>query len=277
MASRRGYRGVNINTPLFETPMTTGATTGCGAPGNLNFPCPDLTSFQTTEPEFITDFELGVKSSWSIGDVQGRLNVAWFISEYEDAVQFLNTQALGIPNGTPDTPSSNSIGVNAADIDIQGVEAELTVMPTPSLTLTLSAAYTDQSVVSINIPASVLGLILTENDITLPTPEFSATFAFNWTLPFMPLDGELIFNGDYYYTDDFGGQYGESLDGYELTNFRLNWLGIAGSGLDAAFFVKNAFDEEYISSPVVLLTSIPVSTVFAGEERTWGAELTYRF
>ncbi|MDB6063631.1 MAG: TonB-dependent receptor [Verrucomicrobiaceae bacterium] len=284
VSHRRGYRGVNANTPAFESANTTGGTpaqviaqglTPCQT-GAAPIDCPDLRPFQTTKPETLTDWEVGVKNDWTIGDVKGRVNVAAFTSKYKNAVQFINVVGLsGIPSSAPDLPTNASVGVNAADLTINGVEADLTVIPVPSLTLTLSGSYVDQTVDSVSSPSSFIKL--SKDEITLPSPKFSGTFAFNWTLPVHPLDGDLIFNGDYYHTDKFSGQGGENLPGYDLANFRLNWNGVAKSGLDVAVYLKNAFDEEYFSSPSVLLTVFPVSTALPGDPRTWGVEATYHF
>src|SRR3546814_3784718 len=77
--SRRGYRGVNVNTPLFETPFTTGGTVvldangvGCTGPGNV---CPYFRPFQRTGKETLTDFEIGAKTDWAIGLELGKENV----------------------------------------------------------------------------------------------------------------------------------------------------------------------------------------------------------
>ncbi|MDB6062729.1 MAG: TonB-dependent receptor [Verrucomicrobiaceae bacterium] len=288
LTSRHGYRGVNVNTPIFETPFTTGGTPAqvaasplaalgpCISPATqAPTDCPNLTSFQKTGPEKLTDVEIGVKNDWAIGDVKGRANIAAYISKYKDAVQFVNAQALGIPAAAPDTPNSGSVGVNAADLTIKGVEADFTVIPVPSLTLSLSAAYTDQKIDKVKAGSN--GLSLTKDEITLPSPKFSGSFAFNWILPVQPLDGDLVLNGDYYHTDKFGGQGGENLPGYNITNFRLGWNNIAKSTLDVAFYVKNAFDEEYWASPIVLLQSFPMSVAIPGDPRTWGVEASYKF
>src|SRR3546814_17286299 len=56
--SRRGIRGVNVNTPLFETPFTTGGIGACL--GGVN--CPDLRPYQKVDQEQVTDGELARKS-----------------------------------------------------------------------------------------------------------------------------------------------------------------------------------------------------------------------
>jgi iron complex outermembrane receptor protein len=275
--TRRGYRGVNVNTPAFESPYTTGQSNACYNAVANSTACPNLLSFQKTEKETLTDYEIGVKNDWRAGDVKGRANLAAFVSKYKNALQFLNAQQdFNLPPTTPDTPTNGSVGANIADLDIWGVETDFTVVPVPSLTLTLSAAYTHQEVAKFKLsPTS--GYNMSKDDVTLPSPELTATFGFNWVLPVQPLDGELALNGDYYYTDDFSGQAGENLPGYEVANFRLTWSDIAHSGLTVASYVKNAFDKKYYSGPDVLLQSFPVGVVIAGDPRTWGVEATYRF
>ena len=113
--------------------------------------------------------------------------------------------------------------------------------------------------------------------MTLPSPRYAGTFAFSWLLPINPLDGDLVLSGDYYKTDDFSGQHGVQLPGYESAGFRLAWNGIAKSGLDMAVYVKNAFDEEYFASPIVNSPSFPMVVYSPGEARAWGVEATYKF
>src|SRR3546814_12020065 len=76
----RGYRGVNVNKPLFETPYTTGGTVvppfpggpGCTGPDNV---FPDLKPFQNTKKETITDVEIRVKTDCAMAMVRGRADV----------------------------------------------------------------------------------------------------------------------------------------------------------------------------------------------------------
>jgi iron complex outermembrane receptor protein len=305
---RRGYRAGNINTPIFNTAYTTGSnvpvfllapnplelatgatdySAGCVSPAFGAVTCPDLRGYQKTAPETVKDIEIGVKNDWNISDVKGRLNVAAFYMKYQNAVEFLNAQNAGIPSGVD--PSSGSIGYNAADMTIKGLEFDLTVIPVPSLTLSLSGAFTDQDIDKMKDVAPVypagtpplLQLVATPTEKEVPemAPNFSGTFSFNWILPVNPLDGDIAFSGDYYYIGDFNGQGGtnEQLPGYHLINFRLAWTGIAKSGLDLAAYVKNATDEDYFSSPNVLVPSFPMAVALPGDPRTWGVEATYKF
>lgn len=293
---RRGYRSGSINTPMFNTYYTTGGNgpsdpslgplvltnpgQGCaGTPQTATTGCPDLRPFQTTDAETIKDVEIGVKNDWNIGGVKGRVNAAAFYMKYDNAVAFLGTSAARIPGAYQ--PNSSAVGYNAADMTIKGLEFDVTVIPVPSLTLTVSGAFTDQDIDTVKTTATPIGVSPADaSGIPQMAPDFSGTFSFNWMLPVKPLDGDIGFSGDYYYIGDFSGQGGttDQLPGYHLINFRLAWTGIAKSGLDLAAYVKNATDEEYFSSPTVIIpSSFPMSVAMPGDPRTWGVEATYKF
>ena len=275
VVSRRGYRGVNVNTPLFETPFTTGGTNpACAATGGV---CADLRPFQKTGEEKITDVEIGSKYDYHVGSARGRLNIAAYYSKYKNALQFLNTQTT-VPNGTPDSPTNGSLAVNVADLRIWGVEMEASISPVRSLTVGFNAAYTNVKVESLTIPAALPStIVLGEGQINRYSPSFSGTASVSWTLPIRPADGDVVFNADLFMTDDFGGQNGEQLPGYQLANARLDWRGIGGIGLDLGFYVKNLFNEKYFAATSNLIPSFPTSSVYIGEPRTWGIMAKYAF
>jgi iron complex outermembrane receptor protein len=272
ITSRRGYRGANVNTPLFETPFTTGGA-GCLV-GGAPVPCPDLRPVQTTKPEQLTDVEFGIKTDWRAGDVRGRFNVAVFYSKYKNALEFANVSGVGIPSSAPDQPTNTAVGINLADETIKGIEFDATIMPTHTLTLTLTGAFTD-SKVDKEVAPPIPGL--TTPGVTLPTPDFSGSAAVSWTLPVRPLDGDLVLSADYYYTEKFGGSNGLPLPGYDLANARLDWNNVAASGIDVGVFLRNVFGEKYFVAASQFSPSFPVNTAYTGEPRTYGIDARVRF
>ncbi|ALR20752.1 MULTISPECIES: TonB-dependent receptor [Sphingobium] len=276
IVSRRGYRGANVNTPGFESPFTTGGV-GCSNPGGA---CPDLRPYQNTKEEKLTDGEIGAKLSFRSGEARGFFNIAAFYTDYKGALQFLNAQNVGLPFTTPDQPTNGSVAANIANLEIYGVEIEASVSPVRSLTVSFNGAFTKQKVKSLGSVTFGPGVptpVATEAQVNLPTPSFAGTASVSWTLPFRPADGEIVFNGDIYMTDDFGGQNGEKLPGYALANARLDWRGIGGSGFDLGVYVRNLTGAHYYQSPSVLLANFPTSSVYVGDPRTWGVSARYRF
>jgi hypothetical protein len=56
----------------------------------------------------------------------------------------------------------------------------------------------------------VAGLFLSKDEVNLPSPKFSGTAGFSWTLPVSPLNGPVVLNMDYFRTGKFGGQLNEA-------------------------------------------------------------------
>ena len=268
--SRRGIRGVNVNTPLFETPFTTGGVGACLGGAN----CPDLRPYQKVNQEQVTDVEVGMKLNWRAGAMKGRFNVSAFQTKYKGALQFFNVRPLGIPPTAPDQPTRTSLAINASDATVRGVEAELVIEPTRWLSFSFGGAYVDQKVDDVK-PFGPL--TLSKDQVTLPTPKFSGTAAMRAVLPVRPMDGELTFNADLYHTSAYDAQFGEPLPGYDVVNSRLELADIGGHGISIAAYVRNLFDKKYPIGPAVLLSSFPASTVYYGDPRTYGLQLTYRF
>lgn len=272
--SRRGYRGANVNTPAFETQFTTGGT-GC-ALGTTVVTCPDLTPFQKLGEEKITDVEIGAKWDWRAGDVRGRFNLSAFRGKYKSALQFFNVVGTGVPNAAPDFPTRQSIGVNAADLTIQGLELEAIVTPFTGFTLSLNGAYTDTNVDSVDVPP-IGGLSLREADITRYAPKFASTLGANWVLPVRPFDSDMVINADWFHTSRFGVQYGRSLPGYDVVNARVALNDIGGSSVSLAFAVQNLFNEKYFTAASNLLPTFPANSVYTGDQRMWSLEAKVRF
>ncbi len=281
ITSRRGYRGVNVNTPLFTTPYTTGGVVvpafvgapGCTGPGNR---CPDLRSVQKTGAEKLTDLEIGSKTDFRIGNVSARFDISAYIEYYQGAVQFFNVAGTGIYLSAPDLPTNQSVGINAADETNEGIEASLIVQPIDGLTVDLEGAYSNANVDRVLAPP-VAGLSLAKGQITLPTPRFSGSAIVSYLAPVHPLQGDLLLNADWYQTGSFSGQYGIPLPGYGVGNARLALNNIYGSRFDLSFFVNNILNRSYLQAPVVLLQTFPVSSVAYAQPRIFGVELRYTF
>src|SRR3546814_10970889 len=88
--------------------------------------------------------EIGVKTDWAIGMVRGRANVSAYYSKYKNAPQNFNPLPSGIYASAPDFPNNQTLGINAADETIKGVEFELTGIPFRNLSMGFNGSAVDK-------------------------------------------------------------------------------------------------------------------------------------
>jgi iron complex outermembrane receptor protein len=267
-ATHHGYRGVNVNPPLFTSPYTTGAPGLCIGGQN----CPDLRPFQGTKPDTVTDYEVGIKTNWRVNDVRGRFNLDVYDSKYKNLVEFVNYQGL-IPASAPDFPASGSIGLNVANLDIKGVELDSSIVPFRGLTVSLNGAYTNQAVDRILVPIAVLA----GQGINRPSPKWSGTLSVEYVAPFHPFGADLVTSADNFYTGETREQAGFPINGYNVLNTRVQLSNIADKKIDVGFWVRNSLDRTYIASPTVVIPGFPINGGIYGEPRMFGADIGYKW
>jgi iron complex outermembrane receptor protein len=252
---RKGYREGGINTPAFNTPASS-----------------VLAPFQTYEPEELKDIEVGIKTDFTVAGRPVRFNLAVYESKYNNVITSFNTSQV-VPADDPGAPQASALGINTGKRTISGAESTLIVEPFDGFSIAALAAYTDQEVDEATVP-NIPGL--QPPSLVPASPLWSASLAVTWVLPYQPLDGELVFNADHYYQQDYWiGN--DNLPGYELTNLRLDWNGVNRSGVDVSFFVRNALDIDDPISSATGAASLGVFTRSYNEPRMYGMEVRYSF
>lgn len=286
VTSRHSYRGAGINTPLFNDAATTGGALppAYGDPafatcsiGTQVVPCLDLRPYQFTKAEKVTDIEIGAKTSFRFDDGSvARFNIDGYRLKNKGSVQFVNLLATGIPFGDPATPNNFSVGVNAADITVTGIEADASLNLRSGLNLSGTLAYTHQKLDSLLIPPALAAI--GSVSLSLPSPKWAYTLAASYTPDWLePFGAKLTFAADYYWQDKFQTQGQVFLPSYDVANFRVDLKNIGGTGLTASAYVKNAFNNFYWVGPGVLVAAFPIGSAQRGDPREFGAELTFRF
>ena len=225
-------------------------------------------------PEKVTDFEIGLKTDFNVGDVKGRLNLAGFISKQKDAQI---SQAFPVQIGG--STSLVNLIVNAATAKIKGIEADLTLKPIENLTLGASYSYTDAKY------TSVLD-VSTGKEITgRPFPflaKHRLNLSANLTVPLADNVGELGFGANWSYSSKyslsvFEDPYGVE-NGYNQLDLRADWNNLAGQeGLSVGVFVNNVTKQLYKIGGVPIYPVLGTTSVIYNEPRTWGLQLRYRF
>lgn len=219
------------------------------------------------DPEKTWDIEAGYKYTGHLGDIPFLINVAVYEQTIEDVQRTVYINVT-------------SISGNVGEAKVSGVELETRLNPTEWLEIGAAYAYTDARYTDAR--GNVAGFDL-EFGPYGDAPENSLSIYFVTTNEIAGI-GTLSFRGDYYNVDDtyFSNLNdtiapGTELEGYELVNFRLALDNIADSGFSIAAYVRNATDEEYERGGLPLGGVLGTNATIAGEPRTTGAEVSFKF
>ncbi|QZP09203.1 TonB-dependent receptor [Caenibius sp. WL] len=227
-------------------------------------------------PEKVTDFELGLKTDFSLGGMEGRLNLAGFISQLKDAQV---SQAFSTQNPVTGQLALINLIVNAAKAKIKGLEADLTLKPFEHLTLGASYSLTDAKY------SSFLDVQTGKEITNRPFPflaKHRLNLSGNYTVPLGDNVGELSFGANWAYSSSYSLSVFEDPlgveNGYNQLDLRADWNNIAGKeGLSLGVFVNNVTKELYKIGGVPIYSVLGTTSLLYNEPRTWGVQLRYRF
>ena len=246
--------------------------------GGFNGTAPPV--YQQYEPEFVIDYELGLKGRGEIGGWQMRYDIDGFYDKYtniqRDQNIIYNDQALTVIE-------------NAAAGYITGAELQLTIVPASFFELTAAYTYLRASYQHYFDPEG--GDISASRFPNTPTDQMTLT-----PLVIVPIPsslGALTVQSSIYYQSSFATDAfnvpngnptvdlnvpGANLPGYTLVNFRIDWKKIYGSSFSAGLYVLNAFNRTYATGTDNQLNSlISTQTTLYGPPRFYGVELRYEF
>ena len=255
-------------------------------------------TLQPFDPENVTTYEVGTKQDWDIAGMPLRSNLAVFMQEYEDIQQ---TLSFAGSTGALETKT-----INAAKAEITGLELDVTFQPIDDLMLSASYSYVNAKYkdkaddIDFNgdrvLAGAELGVDTSSNAFAY-IPEQSATASVTYTLPLPAEVGDISFMASAYWQDKMRShplykqfdQYTWSaankaiakdvseIDSYAVLNLRADWRGIMGSSFDAAIYVDNLEDEQYVQGGLNIIESLGYTAYNYGAPRTYGASVRYSF
>lgn len=235
--------------------------------GDFNAGATDDASFQVTDPEFLTSYEIGLKAQFE----SVRLNLSAYKYDYEDKILLAE---LDPPPGS--TAGTTLLLFNAAELDIQGIDFELDWQVTEQLRVDLGAAYIDAE---FDAPGDLrVGFAGESIDGNMPanTPEFSwdaiVTYAVEtknggtWNFQY-----DVTWKDDLFFTNL--NEFGSREDSYALHGLSIGYQA-PEENWDVRVWVKNLDDEEYQIEGFNFIG--PFLNAY-GEPRQIGATATFRF
>lgn len=216
------------------------------------------------DPEFVTAYELGVKSEWL--DNLLRVNGAVFLNETTDLQVFTLSLASDPPT---------LLLENAADAKVFGAELDLTAYPTDGLLLNLSAAYLDSELENYTTDA---GADLSGNQLTF-TPEWSVSGLARYDHD-LGSRGSVYAQTSFSYKDDqFFSTDNDPIVGqeaYTVVNARFGYETPDGR-FGLAVFGKNITDETYLTNVFDIGPLFGWYQRFYAPPEMWGVEMTVDF
>jgi iron complex outermembrane receptor protein len=238
-----------------------------------------LPADKSFQPEFNTDYELGIKGEGEVGGWRIRYAADGFYDHYTNIQRFENIVELGIPQ---------TITKNAAAGYIAGAEFQLTVIANQYLQVTAAYTYLDAKYTDWTDPVN--GNLSGQRFPNTPQSQLTVTPLV--TIPIPANAGTVTAQSNIYYqssiaTDPFNLPNGVptvDLDAlganlakaYTRVDFRTDWAHVYGSRFSAALYVTNAFNKAYIIGTDNQMNAAAgtVSALY-GEPRMYGIELRY--
>ena len=254
-------------------------------PGGFNSPTAQLTPFRSYQPEYLTDYEAGVKASFDLLGMPTRLNLAAYYGNYRD-IQVNATVDFSIYTGSP-TAQYGNVEQNAAKGTVKGVEAELTLQPLQNLKLSAYSALTDADYNSFTEIIQQPGIPLLPVNVSQSpfpnTPKWTVSLSGDYELPLPRTFGRLAVHATYYHQSATVGAAGGTffepwadIGAWSNTNFGVTWHEIMNSPFDATLFLNNAFDQAHVTG-LEAASVLAIRTTLYSEPRMYGAKLAYRF
>ncbi len=216
-------------------------------------------------PEFVTDYEFGLKSDWSLGGVKLRTNGAVY---YQDYSKIQVNQLIPFPG----EPAGINVTTNAGSARLWGAEFEAQIILTDNFQIGGNFSYLDfkykKFAAGVDGPALQAGI--TANRVPV-----KYGLSARYDLPVSETVGNISLRANYAWQDKFGDFLGSAtIPSYGLLNLAINWDNVAGKPVDAQFFMSNATNKTYQSGGIGFLGFAERTY---GDPRMYGVRLSYRF
>ncbi|MCF8475317.1 MAG: TonB-dependent receptor [Emcibacter sp.] len=221
--------------------------------------------FKPYNQENLTAYEMGIKSR--LMDNRMTFNMAGFYSQYNDLQIFSNSI-------NPDNGSLLLTIDNAGDVDIWGLEAEITAHPVTGFDVNFGLGYMDNSYQTL---AASTGYPIDNKLPNAPkwTLNAGAQYAFNLGDDM----GQLTIRGDLNHRSQTFNDPQNTVEiaqgSYTLLNGRITWDS-ADDAWQVAAYILNITDKKYFTSA----ESIPafgIRNAVFGRPREWGVSVSRSF
>jgi iron complex outermembrane receptor protein len=277
VVDKKGTYNFTLDYKLADSTLIYGSTRTGYKPGGLN----NLTvtsEHRYYDPQTVTDYELGVKTTWNVGGIAGVFNV----DLYHDNFSNIQGNASAIIGGVPALYTTN-----VAKARIQGIDVDTTVKFSPAFDLTAFYSLTDANYTSWANGGAYTGsgapatADLTQNMlIGVSRNRFGLTPSFH--LKGLGLAYDITLSGNVYYQSTWAtqsinvtGSPDNIVPGRTLANLRADWK--VTDRVGAGFSVINVTNNEDQIGGINGAGYAGYITQVYNPPRTWYFDLKYSF
>jgi iron complex outermembrane receptor protein len=262
--------------PTTDTMFYITNTKGYGT-GTFNTQNGLPTQLARVEPESLNNIEVGVKSDFSIGDVQMRANVSGYYGFY-DNIQV--TAATAFTNTVTGATQVASLISSAEAGHLVGVEGEFTVLPTANLEIgaffSYSGAYYDKFITN-------LGQDLSGGHF-INTPPWKAGLDVTYHIPLDDSIGRVSLSANVAWRDGTPMAITpivlseDSNTPFANLDMQIKWQDVmANENLSVTLAVTNVTNTVHTAGTLPTYASTGIAGIVPAEPRTWNVKLRYAF
>ncbi len=218
-------------------------------------------------PEWVTNYEVGMKAQTFLDGVQFALDVAMYYSKYSD----IQSNIIVLNNGAP-----VSTAINAGKATIKGIEIETTIVPTDWLRLGGYFSYTDPYYTEF----TQLGVDVSNNEFSL-VPKTKAGASATARIFNDSEVGSVDWKVNWRYNGGFElavfNEPGDRVKAYNVVDTTVTWENAMASSASVDFYVKNVFNRKYNLGGFDVYGSLGYAGANRGDPRVFGIEVKVPF
>jgi iron complex outermembrane receptor protein len=216
-------------------------------------------------PEFVTNYELGIKSDWNAGSVQGRTNASIWAENYTDI------QTQSVAGGFPLT-------VNGGTAKLWGVELQSSAKLNSYLKLGANFNYLHYKWGTFNPGVTGIDDLLASTLLNRPAYKYGVNATY--TLPYFKSLGDMSAQANW----NWQSKQGDTsiplgmAPAFGILNMVGDWKGIGGSSVDLQLYASNVLNKTYVTQPAFAYEyPFGYDTQTYGEPRMYGVRVNYHF
>jgi len=229
--------------------------------------------YDVVKPEYLTSYEVGVKSEWFDGRLNANANVFYY--NYDD----IQINVVGVAPGSNGT--AVSLLQNVKHGRANGAEFEIEALPVENLHVNASLGILNTKFTDFSVQTNATTTVDYAGNRFVRAPHYSAVLGFDYTVP-LASGAKVVAGSDwkyqsrqyYFTTNQDDPLLGEG--GYSIGNARVSYI-TGDDKINFTVYANNVTDKVYRNHALPGTQGATGATTIWGEPRTVGVSVTTRW